>query len=276
MDRLGNSSAFKAFLAALALRLGKPVGHCCAAHGIWLLSAEHLPFQIVFYTLHPYRSRIKSTPGMRSIHIDEDQWLLQPELLLNRLAALAGYAQRVYARDTVAARIDKQAATAFLEDHHLQVALSGKFRFGLFHNGEMVAAAVFSGGRRMRDKPEDYRSFELLRFCHKQGVHVVGGFSKLINAFRHVFNPGDIMTYADKDWTDGNSYQQVGFIKAGETAPQLFWIDHHTFVRYHDRTLPAIVKDEAAAQRLDAGFIPVYNSGSIKMVRSFDVPKAAF
>ena len=276
MDRLGNSSAFKTFSAALALRLGKPVGHCCAAKGIWLLSAEGLPFQILYYSLEPYRNRIETTVGMRSIHVDEDQWVLQPALLLNRLAALAGYAKRVYARDTVAARIDKQTAIAFLKDHHLQVPLAGKFRFGLFHNGEMVATAIFSGGRRMRNKPEDYRSFELLRFCHKQGVHVVGGFSKLINAFRHVFNPGDIMTYADKDWTDGNSYQQVGFIKAGETAPQLFWIDHHTFVRYHDRSLSAIVKDGTATPRQDAGLVPIYNSGSIKMVRLFDMQKADF
>lgn len=266
----GNSSSFTAFSVALERQLHRVFNSQQLADGVWLLTAPQLPFQVAYYALQPYRSRIPLTPNVRSIHIDEDNWITRPTLLLNRLTALAGHARRVYARDTVAARIDKPAAIAFLREHHLQVALPGKYRLGLFHQGELVAVAVFSGGRRMRDKPAGYRSFELLRFCHKQGTHVIGGFSKLLNAFNRLFHPGDVMTYADKDWTNGSTYQQIGFTETGETAPQLFWVDCHTFVRYHERTLPAPFNEKTAVQRQQDGFIPVYNSGGIKMVKLFD------
>ncbi|ULT28536.1 hypothetical protein KUH03_19615 [Sphingobacterium sp. E70] len=87
----------------------------------------------------------------------------------------------------------------FLVEHHLQTALPGKYRYGLYEQGELVSIAVFSGGRRMNDKNEEYRSFELLRFCNKSGYNVIGGLSKLITAFAKDFHPGDIMTYTDRD-----------------------------------------------------------------------------
>ena len=205
----------------------------------------------------------------RCIHIDEDTWVTRPAVLLSRIAALAGQVARIHARDTVMARIEKRVALVFQEEHHLQVALPGKYRYGLYDNGELVAVAVFSGGRRMAGKPDGYRSYELLRFCHKQGVHVVGGFSKLLNGLRRDFNPGDIMTYADKDWSDGGSYRKTGFEIAGETEPQLFWVDRHTMQRYYERTLPPEIREKSAEERLQAGFFEVYNSGSIKLVKEY-------
>src|SRR3546814_8389597 len=118
----------------------------------------------------------------------------------------------------------------------------------------------------MADKPADYRSYELLRFCHKQGVHVVGGFSKLLDAFKREFEPGDIMTYADKDWSDGASYRKLGFTVIGETEPQLFWVDSRTMERYNERTLPPEIRAKPVGERATAGYVAVYNSGSIKVV----------
>src|SRR5690606_35340701 len=103
--------------------------------GVWLVQAAPLPFQLIYYALQPYRSRVPATPGIRSIHIDEDRWITRPELLLNRIAVLSGQSRRLYARDTVAARIDKLTALSIQEEHHLQVPLPGKYRFGLFHHG---------------------------------------------------------------------------------------------------------------------------------------------
>ncbi|WP_257658534.1 hypothetical protein [Parapedobacter lycopersici] len=263
-----SSSSVLAFSIALQHKLHIEISTSPLIEGVWLLQAAPLPFQLVYYALQPYRSRVPMTPGIRSIHIDEDRWITRPELLLNRIAALAGQSRRLYARDTVAARIDKPTALSFQEEHHLQVSLPGKYRFGLFHHGELVAIALFSGGRSMHDRPAGHRSFELLRFCHKQGAHVVGGFSKLLETFQRAFNPGDIMTYADSDWSDGSSYRKVGFIPITGTQPQLFWVDAHTFMRYHEGRLPPTLHEMPAADRLRAGFIPVYNGGSIKLVKT--------
>ncbi len=259
------NSSFYTFLSALQHKLNVSFNLTALSESACLLHPEEGGLHLVYY-LCGAGKRIPIGGSDRCIHIDEDTWIRRPVLLLNRIASLTGQARRIHARDTVAARIDKRTALSFLQEHHLQVALPGKYRYGLYHDGELVAVAVFSGGRRMAGKPADYRSFELLRFCHKQGVQVVGGFSKLIGGFRREFKAGDIMTYADKDWSDGTSYRKTGFTIVGEAAPQVCWVNHRTMERYYERTLPPDIREMPASERPAAGYAAVYNSGSIKLV----------
>lgn len=256
---------FDAFRLALQERLKRTFRPKKHSDKVCLLYMEGGGLCVVYYRCGAGQ-RIPVAGDGRYIHVDEDLWATQPRLLLNRIAALMGHAQRVYARNTVAARIEKRVALSFLQEHHLQVALPGKYRYGLYHDGELVAVAVFSGGRRMANNAPDYRSYELLRFCHKQGTHVIGGFSKLLDGFRRDFHPGDIMTYADKDWSDGSSYRKVGFARMGETEPQCFWIERHTMQRYYERTLPPDIRAKPAPEREAAGYVAVHNGGSIKLV----------
>ncbi len=260
------NASFYQFLAALQERLETELELKSLSENACLLYAEGIPLRIVFYRCHA-GGRVAVAGDIRHIHIDEDRWVAQPELVLSRIAALAGQALRIHARECVVARIDKAVAMAFQQDHHLQVALPGKYRYGLFHEGELVAVAVFSGGRKLDGKPPAYRSFELLRFCHKQGVHVVGSFSKLLGAFEADFSPGDIMTYADRDWSDGGSYRKTGFAVVGELAPQVLWVDARTMQRYHEGALPAQVAASSPQERERLGYVPIANSGSLKLVR---------
>jgi hypothetical protein len=261
------NSAFYEFLTTLQNKLHTEFDLKALSETACLLYTSPESIQIVYYRCDS-KKRVSIDSHGRVIHIDEDLWITKPVLLLNRIAALAGMAQRIHARDTVVARIEKPVALAFQQEHHLQVALPGKYRYGLFHEGDLVAIAVFSGGRRMNSKPTDYRSFELLRFCHKQGLHVVGGFSKLLDAFEQDFAPGDIMTYADKDWSDGSSYRKTGFTIVSEIDPQVFWVDKSTMNRYYESTLPEEIVEKTIEGRAQSGYTPVYNSGSIKLVKA--------
>ncbi len=261
------NSAFYRFLTDLQKKLHTEFALKALSETACLLYTSPDSIQVVYYRCDS-KKRVPIASDSRVIHIDEDLWITKPDLLLNRIAALAGKAQRIHARNTVVARIEKPVAMAFQQEHHLQVALPGKYRYGLFHEGELVAAAVFSGGRQMENKPADYRSFELLRFCHKQGLHVVGGFSKLLDAFERDFEPGDVMTYADKDWSDGSSYRKTGFTIVGQIEPQIFWIDKRTMKRYYESTLPEEIVEQSSDGRVQSGYTPVYNSGSIKLVKA--------
>lgn len=260
------NASFYMFLSALQDRLKLEFHLKSLSESACLLYPEGEEIHIVYYLCGAGR-RIPGDGNGRWIHIDEDIWITRPDILLSRIAALMGQVPRIHARDTIIARIEKRIALSFQQEHHLQVALPGKYRYGLYHNGELVAVAVFSGGRRMAGKPADYRSYALLRFCHKQGVQVVGGFSKLLDGLQRDFAPGDIMTYADKDWSDGRSYGKTGFKKVEETEPQLFWVNRLTMQRYYERTLPLEIREKANHERSEAGYVAVYNSGSIKLVK---------
>jgi hypothetical protein len=203
-------------------------------------------------------------------HIDEDAWIHRPHWVLSRLKIKAGQAKKIFARNTVVARIDKKRAMEFQKAHHSMVPLPGKFRYGLYHKGDLVSIAVFSTGRTMKFKGDQYRSFELLRTCHKQGLIVVGGLSKLIHYFEEQYHPNDVMTYVDKDWSDGLSFQAIGFEAVEETEPQSFWIDQNHQIRYTAFDLPTEWKEKLLGNMhalTESGIFPKRNSGSIKLVK---------
>jgi len=226
--------------------------------GFWLLRSADLACTIVLY-LPGKTERIPVSDG-RVFHIDAEQIADQRNKLLGRLAALFGKGRAVHARQTIAARIDKKMALSFQQEHHLQVALPGKYRYGLFRDGELVSVAVFGGGRRMNGRPDGYRSFELLRFCHKSGLRVVGGLSKLIRAFGRDFRPGDIMTYVDRDWSRDSNLRTIGFSAVGELPPQRFWASGGT--RHPIRS----AEDLARLRKIHPSGCLKENSGSVKMV----------
>lgn len=206
--------------------------------------------------------------NIRTFHIDQDQIIRDRSKLLSRLFSLLGKGQVVYARQTVVARIDKRIASAFLEEHHLQVTISGKYRYGLYHNGELMSVAIFSGGRRMLKKHEGYRSFELLRFCHKGGYRVVGGLSKLLKSFIADFHPNDIMTYVDRDWAQDSNLRTLGFEEQGHTAPHTFWVTAAGRQAIRDAAHQRQVQET-----FPSGYL-LHNLGSTKLVLSISETQA--
>ncbi len=223
---------------------------------IQILSSE-LTIKILLY---PNNKAIRYHSTDPCIHIDEDQLITKFDLIVRRIVSKTKNDKRIYARNTVVARIDKKTSLQFLVEHHLQTALPGKYRYGLYEQGELVAVAIFSGGRRMLDKAEDYRSFELVRFCNKTGINVIGGLSKLIKAFRSDFSPGDIMTFTDRDWSQHSSLEKIGFVAKEITAPIRFWIT--ATKRYTYRNIDEL---KELMEQFPNGFSKE-NMGSIKMI----------
>lgn len=211
------------------------------------------------------------------IVIWEDDWTARQLIVKSRIAALLGISQKIPARLTVPRRIDKKRAGDFLTRNHLQGSVASKIRYGLFlpqryyrvldqRFGEelpdsefLVAVATFSYPRIFRRGDVPYRSYELIRFSSLLNSTVIGGLSKLINAFVKDFNPGDIMTYADLEWSEGGSYAKMGFQAVSETPRIPFWLDPVSQHRFNSK-LP--VEEQA-------GKVLIYNLGSRKFVKDY-------
>jgi hypothetical protein len=178
--------------------------------------------------------------NQRIIHLWEDVWIDKKDLVQSRILAMIGKFSRLNARHCIVERIDKPTADKFLNDNHLQGSVKAKFKYGLFlkaqytekflgqknTDNELIAVATFSGGRTLKEgEREGFRSFELIRFASLKGFVVVGGMDKLLRAFSAEHSPDDIMSYADRDWSDGRSYLTLGFTKMGFLLPQTFIID---------------------------------------------------
>ena len=125
----------------------------------------------------------------------------------------------------------------------------------------LLAVAVFSGLRNMRHT-ENYRSIELLHFCQKAQHLVIGGFSKILSKMVQDFRPNDIMTYIDRDWSEGHKFKALGFEKKGGIPSLCFKINRVT----NERTL---FKENEGSINIDEYYL-VKTLGSIKMVKLID------
>lgn len=153
---------------------------------------------------------------------DKFEALLLSKLKLNKV---------VYARQCEIKKITKPQASEFLSRYHLLGATTSASQFALFYKDEILSVATFSAGRKMNRLPANKRSFELIRFCTKAGYTVAGGLTKLLQHFIREKQPGDIMTYVDRQLSDGSSYLKAGFKKVGETEARSFCISEKSCER---------------------------------------------
>lgn len=243
--------------------------HQLAIHGIDLDRAKREEPDAGFF-------RVKTAQadglGIRLVHLWEDVFTRQNELVLARLGAMLGRNRTVHGRQCTVRRIDKKTADEFLSCFHLQFSAAARYRYGLFHRDELLAVATFSSGRIFNKDQPDKRSFELVRFATVPGITVNGGLSKLIRAFVLEVKPADIMTYADRDWSAGRGYHKLGFMLEKETPPQAFFIRPDEMIRYYPHRLPAALQRGFAASGRagmdeflhDEGYFRIHNAGNLK------------
>jgi hypothetical protein len=240
-------------------------------HKLYLHLISLQKFQASNLDIHYFQnlSEQQNANGFRIIHLWEDVWVSQKDLVQSRILSMIGIFKRLNARHCFIERIDKPTANKFLNDNHLQGSVKAKFKYGLFlkpqysekylanNSGikQLIAVATFSGGRLMKEGTRaGERSYELIRFASLRGYTVVGGVDKLLKAFETEHNPDDIMSYADRDWSDGRSYKILGFKRLETTDPQLFMLEKKTFRRY------------SMKENIENS-IKVFNAGSIKFIR---------
>ena len=213
--------------------------------------------------------------GIRLVHLWQDGWATRQEIVRSRIAALSGSGIRIHARQTEAWRITKDEMHGFFTANHQQGQVKARYNYGLYHEGQLVAAASFSAGRTVTRNNVTGRSFELLRYANLLHHVVSGGLGKLIARFVKDVNPDDIMTYADLDWASGKGYQTLNFEQTAVTPPQSFWIHPAEMIRYYPHRLPQQLTDEFDRQKRytkmddflkDGGYVKIYNAGNLKFL----------
>ena len=101
-------------------------------------------------------------------------------------------------------------AKQFLEENHLQSFSVSKHRYGLYYKNELMQIITFGKLRRATGRVHKNNSYELIRSCNKINTVVVGGVSKLFSHFIKKHNPEYILSFANRDFSDGNMYEKIG------------------------------------------------------------------
>ncbi len=214
-----------------------------------------------------YREVTQSSE-VQVIRVYEDLWHTRPGLIKNRLLGIFGFGESIFARKCELRSVSPQEASRFLNENHLLGSSSCKYRYGLFYNNILYAVATFSAPRPMNRDGVIVGSYEWVRYASKGSSRVLGGMGRLLSCFVRECNPGEIMSYADKDWSEGNAYIKLGFKLTGETAPIRFFVNSETNIRISEKKLVSDKKFRNYDLQ-KSGFVSLFNSGNLKFIRSF-------
>ncbi len=206
------------------------------------------------------------------IHLWEDIWLSKRNQVLGRIKSFLGLNIGLHGRKAKIIPLNEKQSSFFLNNYHLQGYVKSKFSYGLVIDEDIIAVGSFSGTRLMKSKGSEYQSAELVRFATKDGITVVGGLSKLIKYFLKQVQVNDLMTYADRDWSLGKGYQQLGFKLSEITAPATIYVNQKSLIRYFEHRLPRetlATFDPKNQLDLDDflagnGFVKLFNTGNLK------------
>jgi hypothetical protein len=156
---------------------------------------------------HINKTELCEKQNIQLIHIFEDEWLFKKDIVKSRLMNILGLTtNKIYGRKTEIREVSSKKSKEFLDANHIQGNVNSKIKLGLYYKDELVSIMTI-GKRPMINNYE----YELLRFCNKLNTNVIGGADKLLKNFIKTYEPKQIISYADRRWSQGNLYEKLGF-----------------------------------------------------------------
>ena len=220
---------------------------------------------------HLNKTELAEKQDIKLIHIYEDDWLYKQDIVKSRILNLLGKSNKIYARKCeIKEIIDNKIIRDFLEKNHIQGFVGSKIKIGLFYNEELVSLMIFGAQRKSMGQKAKDGSYELLRFCNKLNTNVIGGASRLFKYFVEKYIPDEVISYADRSWSQGNLYEKLGFNLVHKTDPNYYYvIDGIRKYRFNFRK-DVLVKNGADPNKteheimLEKGIFRIYDSGNLK------------
>lgn len=182
---------------------------------------------------HLYKTEECIKQGIHLIHVFEDEWRYKKDIVKSRIKNhLKLTSKRIFARKCIIKEINNKDKNIFLNSNHIQGEDKSKFKYGLFFNEELVSIITFGKLRKITGNKDKEGEYELIRFCNKLDTNVIGAFSRLLKHFIKTQKPTNIISYADRRWSNGNVYIKNGFNFIHNTSPN-YWYMKNFNIREH-------------------------------------------
>lgn len=172
---------------------------------------------------HIEKTQLAAMHGIELIHITDFEWTEKNKIVEAMLLSKLGLNKRIFARKCIVKTLTSLEERNFVNNYHIQGYIPSKMSVGLFYQDELVSLMSVGKSRFNTDA-----EFELLRYCTKKGLTVVGGGSRLLTKLRK--SCPSIITYCDLSKSSGNGYTAMGFTHIRDTTPGYFWTDGNTVI----------------------------------------------
>jgi hypothetical protein len=220
---------------------------------------------------HLCKSNLAKEKNIMLIHVFEDEWMHKKEIVKNRIRHLLNLStSKVFARKCQIRTVKTKEERDFLNDNHIQGYAPSAIKLGLYYKDELISIMTFSRPNISKGHKNKTGYWELLRFCSKKEISVVGAAGKLFSHFIKTNNPEQVMSFSDKRWGKGDLYPTLGFEFAGDTEPNYWYVDLSSLRRIHRFSLRKNNKDEQSLteieNRRNQGYLRIWDCGSSKWV----------
>jgi hypothetical protein len=209
--------------------------------------------------------------SIQLIHVFEDEWRDKQEIVKSRLMNILGLtSNKIYGRKTQIREVTPKDSKTFLNTNHIQGNVNSKIKLGLYYDDELVSLMTFGLLRKSLGSISKEGSYELLRFCNKLDTTVIGGADKLLKYFINTYTPIEIISYADRRWSQGNLYKKLGFDFVHDSSPNYFYVINNKREYRFKYRKDVLVKegfDPSKSERQimkESGFNRIYDCGNKK------------
>ena len=177
-------------------------------NGLYWHSEKHKP-----RNYHRDKMQAAQEAGWSVVQVWEDDPL---PVIRSMLARKLGVSTepRYNARSLQKGDVGRVEAREFLNANHVQGYSPGSVRLGLRDDNTLVALMLF------RSRGEGV--WELSRYATAGLVR--GGFTRLLTTFVKEHRPTQVVSFSDNTVSDGGVYEQAGFTRDGEIAPDYSYL----------------------------------------------------
>ena len=219
---------------------------------------------------HIYKTEECLKNNIQLIHIFEDEWIFKQDIVKSRLKQILNLNNsiRIHARKCEIKEISSKVKNLFLNKYHIQGEDRSLIKLGAFYNDELISVMTFSKGSISKGNKSKELIYELNRFCSNNNYHIPGIASKLLTYFKRNYEWKEIFSYADRRWSGGNLYEQIGFKLEHITKPNYWYVKGLNRIhRFNLRKRPDEPKDIPEwILRVKDGYYRIWDCGHYKFV----------
>lgn len=193
--------------------------------------------------------------GVQLLHFWDKEVEEKFDVISSMILQKCGRSERVFARKCKIIEPGKKEVDEFLERNHLQGSCVFYKAIGLEYENELVAVMTY-GKPRFSKKHET----EILRYATKNGLTIVGGFSRVLSRLN-----GRIVSYANLRYSNGNLYEKCGFTRIHDSEPAYWYTDgsqlHHR-MKFQKHKIANGRTGTEKELALDDGFFRIWDCGN--------------
>lgn len=170
---------------------------------IW--HSDHPKFGKTDIKYHKKRREFYLSHGYTSLFFRQNEILEKLPIVRSIIMSKLNLLDKIPARKCEIRKVGFNESIIFAQDNHLM----GNFGFnnkgyGLYYENELVSFINYNNINKDN-------GLNILRFCNKTGVVVVGGLSRLIQYITNIENPDYIESHVDLRYGNGSSLEKLNF-----------------------------------------------------------------